>query len=212
MGSRVVEGFRTLHEALGRWYWFIFLTLTLITLRTYDHTAALFTDRSPFAESFIAETNTEGFILWHGGLTVADYTMSVVLLTLLYRRWKAPASLQPEPRSRNPIKVLRRLHRVLGTAYWFVVGALVPITVHTTDHIIAIIFNTSPLSDTVVANSINHEGFLLWHSILTELDYGLTVLLLWMIYSRWKAALAVGSTESSSLLPEIRRVHSPSNR
>ncbi len=187
LGTRVYVGLRQLHLALGRWYWFLLVTLSLISLHTFDHTAAVFMDRSPFAETFISDTNTEGFILWHGGLTVADYTMTIVLLALLWRRWREPGTLAIPRRAKNPVEYLRQLHRVLGKGYWFFWAAFIPITVHTGDHIIAIIFNTSPLSDTIVANSINHEGFLLWHSSLTVLDYVLTVMLVFMLYSRWKA-------------------------
>lgn len=189
-GVKTVGVFRTLHLALGRWYWFLFLTLSLITIHTIDHTTAVFIDRGPLASSFISDENVEGFVLWHGGLTAADYTMTIVLLTLLYRRslsnWsgiKPPAGVLMKGRF-----VLSRLHQVLGKWYWFLFAALIPITVHTTDHLIFMILNASPLSDTIVANSFSHEGFLIWHSGLTILDYMLTVLLLSMIYGQWTAS------------------------
>ena len=129
-------------------------------------------------------------MLWHGGLTAADYTMTIVLLTLLYRRsllgWsgvKPSGGLLTKGRF-----VLSRLHKIMGNWYWFLFAALIPITVHTADHLIFMILNSSPLSDTIVANSFSHEGFLIWHSGLTILDYMLTVLLLSMIYGQWNAA------------------------
>jgi hypothetical protein len=207
-GAKVVEVFRTLHLALGPWYWFLFATLTLITLHTFDHTAAVFTDRSPFAESFISDENTEGFILWHGGLTVADYTMTIVLLTFLFRRSFPPAtgagqSVHGLSKARF---VFSRLHQIMGKWYWFLWGALIPISFHTGDHVIAIFLNTSPLSDTIVANSISHEGFLIWHSSLTILDYMLTVMLLWMIYLQWtvshRAPVGLQSPASASVAAE----------
>lgn len=189
-GVKIVGVFRTLHLALGRWYWFLFLTLSLITVHTIDHTTAVFIDRGPLASSFISDENVEGFVLWHGGLTAADYTMTIVLLTLLYRRslsdWsgiKPPAGVLTKARF-----VLSRLHQVLGKWYWFLFAAFIPITVHTADHLIFMILNASPLSDTIVANSFSHEGFLIWHSGLTILDYMLTVLLLSMIYGQWTAS------------------------
>jgi len=188
--AKIVEVFRTLHTALGRWYWFLFITLSLITVHTIDHTSAVFIDRGPLASSFISDDNVEGFVLWHGGLTAADYTMTIVLLTLLYRR-----SLSGGPGTRPSVGlltkgrfVLSRLHQVMGKWYWFLFVALIPITVHTADHIIFMILNGSPLSDTIVADSFSHEGFLIWHSGLTILDYMLTVLLLSMIYRQWAAA------------------------
>lgn len=189
-GAKIVEVFRTLHLALGRWYWFLFITLSLITIHTIDHTSAVFIDRGPLASSFISDDNVEGFVLWHGGLTIADYTMTIVLLTFLYRRsllgW---SGIRPSGGLLTKGRfVLSRLHQVMGKWYWFLFAVLIPISVHTGDHLIFMILNASPLSDTIVANSFSHEGFLVWHSGLTILDYMLTVLLLSMIHRQWTAA------------------------
>lgn len=183
---RIVDALQGVHASLGRWYWFIMVALTAITLHTFDHTFAAFTNTSPFSESVLGADNTQGFILYHGGLTVLDYTMTIVLLTLLYVRWPEPLpALGLVP---HPATSLRRLHHVLGRTYWLVLAAISVISLHTFDHIAAIVWNTSPLSDTFVADSINHEGFLLWHSILTIVDYAMTVWLIYLVYTRWKAA------------------------
>jgi hypothetical protein len=181
----IVRVFKGLHSALGRWYWFILVALFVVSLHTTDHVTAAFTDTSPLGNTIVGEQNVEGFVLWHGGLTILDYSMTVVLLTLLYTRWDEPAV----PRgTRNPLRILKKLHRALGRWYWFVAISLIFVSAHTFDHIIAMIFNTSPLSDTFVANSISHEGFIVWHSVLTIVDYAMTVVLLALLYSRWKAA------------------------
>lgn len=185
-----VRVFRGVHQALGRWYWFVLVTLALISLHAFDHTFAVFTNTSPFAESFISDENPQGFVLWHGGLTIADYIMTVLLLGILYRRWNGAGTPLIDRPFRHPVRVLRRLHSIIGRVYWFVFAALVPITFHTADHAIAIVFNTSPLSDTIVANSINHEGFLVWHSTLTILDFAMSLILIRLIYLRWKASTA----------------------
>ncbi len=186
-GAKIVEVLRTLHMALGRWYWFLFVTLTLITVHTIDHTSAVFIDRGPLASSFISDDNVEGFVLWHGGLTVADYTMTIVLLTLLYRRsFSGWSGIKPSGGVLTKGRfVLSRVHQIMGKWYWFLFIALIPISFHTGDHLIFMILNASPLSDTIVANSFSHQGFLIWHSGLTILDYMLTVLLLAMIHRQW---------------------------
>ncbi len=198
--ARAIRVVRGVHWALGRWFWFVLVTLTLISLHTFDHTAAVFTNTSPFSESFISDENTQGFVLWHGGLTIADYIMTVLLLGILYRRWNVSGGPLVDRPFRHPVRVLRRLHQVMGRAYWFVFIALVPITFHVADHAIAIALGTSPLSDTIVANSINHEGFLVWHSSLTILDFALSLLLIRMIYVRWAAARSSAATAGPASL------------
>ncbi len=193
---RSAEVLQGLHRTLGLWYWFILVGLFFVTLHTTDHVAAAIIDKSPLGSTIIGEQNAEGFVLWHGGLTVLDYSMTLVLVTLIYRRWEEPslpALGRPALGIWRPVQTLRKLHRALGDWYWFVAGALIFISVHTFDHIIAIIFNTSPLSDTIVANSINHTGFILWHSLLTLVDYAMTLLLLSLLYSRWMASLPSAS-------------------
>jgi hypothetical protein len=115
-GAKIIEVFQTLHLALGRWYWFVFITLSLITIHTIDHTSAVFIDRGPLASSFISDDNVEGFVLWHGGLTAADYTMTIVLLTLLYRRSMSDGMRIIPPRGliTRARFVLSRLHRSWG--------------------------------------------------------------------------------------------------
>ena len=200
-----------LHAALGRWYWFVLGTLFFITLHTIDHVTAVFTDHSFIGDTVIGEQNAEGFVLWHGGLTTADYAMTILLLTLVYTRFQARSQTGPGGRiqqysvptalsmSQNtltyiprlvlgkPINILKNLHLALGLWYWFIAGSLIFVSIHTFDHIIAIIYNTSPLSDTIVANSISHTGFLIWHSVLTLVDYSVTVILLHLLYTRWQA-------------------------
>jgi hypothetical protein len=86
----------------------------------------------------------------------------------------------------------------MGRWYWFLFAAIIPITVHTADHLIFMILNASPLSHTIVADSFSHEGFLIWHSGLTILDYMLTVMLLSMIYGQWKAFHAASIARRAS--------------
>jgi hypothetical protein len=118
--------------------------------------------------------------------------MSIVLLSLIYQRWNDGDF--PPTKTWNPIAVLAKFSRALGGWYWFLMLSLVIISAHTFDHVIAMILNTSPLSDTIVADSVSHEGFILWHSILTILDYAVTVALLWLLYSRWKVSHEKPST------------------
>ena len=78
-GAKVVEVFRTLHLALGRWYWFLFLTLSLITIHTIDHTTAVFIDRGSTSgiDQGMAVVNPDGIV---GKVTAVYPLVSQVLL------------------------------------------------------------------------------------------------------------------------------------
>lgn len=95
---------------------------------------------------------------------------------------------QARVRFRRVADTLRGVHASLGGWYWFIMVPLTAITLHTIEPIAAIVWSTSPRSDTFVANSISYEGFLLWHSILTIVDCAMTVFLIYLVYTRWKSA------------------------
>ncbi len=161
----------------------------MISLHTFAHPFAVFTNTSPFSESFIGDENAQGVILRQAGLTTTYFFMTVLLLGLVCRRWNGEGISAVDRPFRRPGEVLKRLHRLIGMSYWFVFVPLIPVTLAVADHAIAIGCNTPPHSDTIVANSIDHEGLQVWNSALTILDSTLSVILFPLIHTQWRASM-----------------------
>ncbi len=161
---------------MGRWYWFWCVCIGLAGAHMVDHLVAAAFNTTPISDVVVGnQLDAAGFTLWHGINSITDYVSLVLVAVLLVGR---PTPPQPRWGVRGWLWAFRGN---LGRWFWPFTASFAVVSFHTSDHIQAILFTNTLLSDTFFANSVSHEGFLAWHAVNTVLAFFLLVLLTYLL-------------------------------
>ncbi len=172
----IVQKAQRLHRIMGRWYWFWAVCLGLATAHMIDHLVAAALNTTPISDVVVGNSlDTAGFTLWHGVNSITDYASLVLVAVLLVGRPTAPGA------KRGFVGWVREFRLRLGKWWWPFAGSFGLVTFHMSDHVQAILFTNTLLSDTFFANSVSHQGFLFWHALNTVLAFFLLVVLTWIL-------------------------------